>query len=189
MFGKLFNRMRKNAITGTAYVYSVVKFLTDSQQAMADSRERQMDRHMPIDEESGHRTPKLMRVDLPNGTEVRASSYAISRTHSMGLTKAVVICNPRIVGMEMIEEDDQCEQGEMSYRGMHAEFFISPSHEGGANSLRMELHFERRDPSESESRILESLDHISSDPVVPEKPKEPEDTQQDHQEQHDDPYG
>ena len=166
-----FKAPQKNTITGTSYIYSLLKMLTDAQQALSHAREQQIDRHIPKDD-NGRRVPRLMEIDLGDGTLKRAATYSLARTNSIGLTRATVTCNPRIIDMEMcehMEDGEDMEHGEMSYKGQHAIFHISPNLAGGANSLNMVLEFEQRSPSETEERIMESLDHFSSEPVRKEK--------------------
>ena len=132
-----FKAPQKNTITGTSYIYSLLKMLTDAQQALSHAREQQIDRHIPKDD-NGRRVPRLMEIDLGDGTLKRAATYSLARTNSIGLTKATVSCNPRIIDMEMcehMEDGEDMEHGGNVLQGPTRYFsYLPQSGRGGQQS-------------------------------------------------------
>ena len=143
----------------SAFVRGIVKALTDGQQALPQAREEQLDCHMDKDPDTGKLHPKTVTIVLPDGREVTAATYSLQRTNVIGIDRATVSCSARIID---INNSDKC--GEMSCGDEIAHFHVSPTKAGGGrSSFEMTIDFKQREPSESEARVMESLDGIVSE--------------------------
>ena len=99
-------------------------------------------------------TPKMITIKLSKDRFIQVPTYTMAQVNTIGISAARVKCAARIVDMEMGEK---C--GSMSCGEHHAVFTVNPTLEGKAG-FEMEIEFSQRDPSESESRLMESLDSL-----------------------------
>ena len=137
----------------SALVRGVVKALCDAQQAIPHAREEHLHCHME-QEENGSYTPKTITVNVDDDRRVVVPTYTLSSVNTIGIESATIKCSARIVDMTTAEK---C--GEMTCGENHAVFEVHPS-QGGKSSFEMEIKFQQREPSESESRLVESLDSM-----------------------------
>ncbi len=161
---------KNRGVSLSSFVRGMVKALTDGQQALPQAREEQLDCHMDKDPDTGKLHPKTVTVVLPDGREVTAATYSLCRTNTIGIHRASVSCSARIVDMQ---EDKGC--GDMSCGEHTARFHVSPTVSGGGrSSFEMTIEFEQREPSESEARVMESLDGVVSEVMPQPDPVKPE---------------
>ena len=147
---------KKKGVSLSQFVRGMVKGLTDGQQAIPHAREEQLNCHMEKSEEDGVSVfrPKMITVELSEGRRIQVPSYTFSQVNTIGIAGAKIKCSARIVDIETAPE---C--GSMTCGKHHAVFTVTPSCDG-KETFEMEIEFSQRDPSESESRLIESLDSM-----------------------------
>ena len=147
---------KKQGISLSQFVRGLVKALTDGQQAIPHAREEFFNHHMDVVGEEGQTRykPKMLTVEISEGRYVTIPTYTLSHVNTIGITAAKIVCSARIVDMQTVEE---C--GDMACGDKHVSFEVHPMR-NGRNSFEMTLEFQQREPSESESRLIESLDSM-----------------------------
>ena len=153
---------KTRGVTLSQLVRGVVKALCDGQQAIPHAREEFLHCHMDtveVDGETLYR-PKTITVEIAEGRRVTVPTYSLSQVNTVGISAAKITCSARIVDMETAEE---C--GSMACGDEHAVFEVHPS-QGGKNSFEMTIEFQQREPSESEARLVESLDSMVVESVT-----------------------
>ena len=137
-------------------VQGIVKALTDGQQAIPHAREEFLRCHMEEIEHDGQTLfkPKTITVEVAEGRRVTVPTYTLAQVNTIGISSARIKCSARIVDMETAEKG-----GSMTCGDGHAVFTVHPS-AGGRSSFEMIIEFQQREPSESESRLIESLDSV-----------------------------
>ena len=144
---------KPRGVSLSAFVHGIVKSLTDGQQALPQAREEQINCHFEKGKDGKHR-PKTLTIELPDGREVSAATYSLCRTNCIGIDRAEITCSARIVDMS---KGERC--GAMHCGEHHAFFNVEPTKAGGGrSSFEMTIYFKQREPSETESRIMETLD-------------------------------
>ena len=153
---------KRHGVSLSQFVRGIVKALTDGQQAIPHAREEHLECHMKRETgEDGQEVykPKTVTVEISEGHRITVPTYTLAQVNTIGISSAKITCSARIVGMEMAEQS-----GEMNCGECHAVFNVHPSL-GSKNSFEMVIEFEQREPSESESRLIESLDSMVVEPV------------------------
>ncbi len=144
------------------FVRGIVKALTGGQQAIPQAREEFLHCHMEEVERDGETVhkPKTFTVQVADNPAryVTVPTYTMSQVNTIGISSAKIRCSARIVDMETETKNGHV-AGHMSCGDRHAVFNVHPS-QGSKNSFEMELEFHQREPSESESRLIESLDSV-----------------------------
>ena len=138
-------------------VRGLVKSLTDGQQAIPHAREEHLECHMEtVTDTDGNKIykPKIFSVELSNNRSITVPTYTLHQTNTIGISSAKIKCNARILDIETAKKS-----GEMNCGESHAIFSVHPGLQG-KSSFEIEIEFEQREPSESESRLIESLDSM-----------------------------
>ena len=153
---------KRRGVTLSQFVRGVVKGLTDGQQAIPHAREELLQCHMEEIEEDGETIyrPKTITIEISEGRRITVPTYTLSQVNCIGISAAKIRCAARIVDMQTAEK---CES--MTCGDHHAIFEVHPS-QGGRNSFEMLIEFQQREPSESESRLIESLDSMVVESVT-----------------------
>ena len=155
---------KKSGVSLSQFVRGIVKALTDGQQAIPHSREEQLNCHMEktvAEDGSEIFKPKMISVLLEDGRMIRVPRYTLAQVNTIGIHSARVRCSARIVDMERASD---C--GSMTCGEHHAIFTVNPTLDGKA-SFEIEIEFQQREPSESESRMMESLDSLVVEKTSP----------------------
>lgn len=147
---------KKHGVSLSEFVRGIVKALTDAQQAIPYAREEHLNQHMEENIKSGEifYTPKTIKVDVGENRRIEVPTYNLSQTNTIGIDSACIRCTARIIDMETVQKS-----GDMSCGEQYAVFSVSPGLQG-KNSFEMEIKFQQREPSESESRLIEALDSV-----------------------------
>ena len=153
---------RKRGVSLSQFVRGTVKGLTDGQQAIPHAREEFLECHMETVEVDGEHLyrPKTITIELLEGRRITVPTYTLAQVNTIGIDSASVTCSARIVDLKQAEK---C--GEMTCGEHHAVFEVMPS-SGGKNSFEMTINFQQRDPSESEARLIESLNSLVEESII-----------------------
>ena len=154
------------------FVRGIVQALTDGQQAIAHSREQHLKHHMDEGDDDVFR-PKMIDIELSEGRRISVPEYSMMQVNTIGIHSAKVSCSCRIVDIRSGDDPGDKPQdgqpvkeksGKMSIGDKHATFIVQPS-SGGRNSFELQINFMQRDPSESENRLVESLDSLVTEQI------------------------
>lgn len=150
----------KRGMTLSSFVRGVVRALTDGQQAIPHSREDHLKHHMELGEDDIYR-PKMVDIELPEGQRISLPKYSLMQVNTLGIHSATVSCSCRIVDIGIADKTS----GEMSYGDKHALFYVQPSGSGKRDTFEMKINFTQREPSESENKLIESLDRLVEEKI------------------------
>ena len=160
---------KRNGVSLSQFVHGIVKALTDGQQAIPHAREEHLEHHMEKvtdDDDNTVYKPKTITIQLDENRRMTVPTYTLAQVNTIGISGAKIKCNARIVDLEQAE---MC--SEMTCGERHAVFTVLPGM-SGKHSFEMEIDFQQRKPSESESRLMEGLDSVVSETTKTQKPKE-----------------
>lgn len=145
--------LKRRGVSLSAFVRGIVSALCEGQQAMPEARTDHLNQHMDVGDDGVYR-PKLINFEISEGRTISVSTYSMSQVNVIGINRAKVTCSARLVDL-----DTEHMTGQLSQDGQSCNLYVNPSLRK-SKSIEIEIEFCQRPHSESEHRLLESLDGI-----------------------------
>ena len=146
---------RKSGVDLASFVSGIVRALTKGQQALPKARREQIHKHFTRDDETGEYSPVMSVFRLNDSQAVSVPNFCMSRTNTIGIESATVVCSARIVDVE--NEDIDCDFSDEKTR---VKFHVKPSNPDDKNSFQITINFLKRTDDEAENLLYQSLDNL-----------------------------